>query len=662
MIQARSGIRLRHLRLFGTVGNDRTYDVSFLKGDDEWRPFSIVAGASASGKTSVVEYVMYCLGAQEFPDHEEMKQNVRSAALEVEVDGVTHTIERTTVGASSKFASIWPAALDDLPTAKETRKPIEPPSDPDSLSQFVLSTFGLGGIKLPVSPSKADSDTAALSIRDLFRVIFYANSRLDSENLVFENGNQFVGLKFQQSIDLIFGVADDSIADLAQRIQAAERVEKEAEKASIVLRHIVEDEYPQGPAGVQILADNARNSAAQLSSDIDHLDQGLMQHQAVTYTLRNSLLEAQAELDKWDIRIKNRASLVDRLSSLALQYGDDKRKLVFLKEAERLFDPLHVTHCPACLANLAQAPAIEHGACNLCGHAISGDPATGDMPTQTAEKSILVERELAATSRRLDQLTEYLGRLRTEYNSFLDARSVAADRAAGASYEIDRLATLPAPYLAQRDHLTKNRSAATSEAERSALGVRLWERVNEADKEHALRKGQTSILRREKKEASVREDRSTVVKRLSDRFAAILADFHYPKLSDAWLDNKLIPHVRGSIYTKASSGGLTLISIAWALTILEVSYEDDANAPGFLVIDSPQKNLGATQTDPDFRDAQLVDHVYNHVTTWLSGNGHGAQIIFIDNTPPALAAEDVVVRFTGNPDLHPYGLIHNATS
>lgn len=658
---AARGIRLRRLRLFGTAGNDRTYNVSFLK-DETWRPFSIVAGASSSGKTSVIEYILYCLGAEEFPDHDEMKQNVRSAALEVEIDGVPHTIERTTVVTPSKFASIWPTDLDGLSTAKEVRKPVEPPSDPESLSQFVLSTFGLGGIKLPVSPSKIDSDTAALSIRDLFRVIFYANSRLDSENLVYENGNPFVGLKFQQTVDLIFGVADDSIADLAQRIQAAERMEREAEKAAQVLRKIVEDEYPQGATGVQILAENAQNAAAALNSEIDHLDQGLVQHETVTYTLRSSLLEAQTELDEWDIRIKNRSSLIDRLDALALQYGDDKRKLIFLTEAERLFDPLQVTHCPACLTRLVQAPAIEDDACNLCGHDRSDEDIPENTPEKTPEKSILVQRELTATSRRLDQLTEYLGRLRTEHKSFLQARSIAAVRSASASNELDRLVTLPAPYLAQRDHLTRSRAAATTEVERSELGIRLWERVSEADKLHALRKGQASLLRREKRDATFREDRSTVVKRLSDRFSSILADFHYPKLRDAWLDSKLVPHVRGAIYTKASSGGMTLISVAWALTLFEISYEDGANAPGLLVIDSPQKNLGATQTDPDFRDAQLVDHVYTHVTTWLQGNGEGAQVIFIDNSPPTLAKDNVVVRFTGKPEIPPYGLIDNATS
>lgn len=67
---AARGIRLRRLRLFGTAGNDRPYNVSFLK-DETWRPFSVVAGASASGKTSVIEYILYCLGAEEFPDHDE---------------------------------------------------------------------------------------------------------------------------------------------------------------------------------------------------------------------------------------------------------------------------------------------------------------------------------------------------------------------------------------------------------------------------------------------------------------------------------------------------------------------------------------------------------------------------------------------------------------
>jgi hypothetical protein len=601
-----SGIRVRRLRLFGTLGNDRTYEVSFLD-KDGWRSLSVIAGASASGKTSVIDYILYCLGGEEYPDHEEMKANVRSAALEVDMNGSVYTIERTTVGTPSKFASVWAAELDNIGDAKEVRRTIEPPSDEESLSQWVLASFGLGNIKLPVSPSKTDTALAALSIRDVFRAIYFANSRLDGENLVLEAGNPFVALKFRQTVDLIFGVADESISDIAQRLQAAERAEKEAEKSAKTLRSIVDDEYPEGPAGVDILAGNVRLDTERLRLEIVELDRGVMQHQSATQSLRASVVVAESDLSGWALRVSNRVSLIDRLNALAIQYGDDKRKLLFLKEAERLFDPLHVTHCPVCLSKLEKAPALVENHCTLCGQDVTeGAAGEVDGAEGPAAKSVLLERELASTSRRLDQLVEYLGRLRTELRVFQASREAASEHAAGLSRNLDSSADLPAPYLAQRDALSASFAGATSELSRLELGARLWQRVEEADKDLVLRTGQVALLRRERRESVDRPDRTTVITALSKRFAEILEAFQYPKLSDAWLDDKLVPHVRGLHYTKASSGGRTLISVAWALTLHETAYERDANWPGLLFIDSPQKNLGANQLDPDFRDAKLV--------------------------------------------------------
>jgi hypothetical protein len=664
-----NGLRVRRLRLIGTLGNDRTYDVSFLDDSEQWRPFSIIAGASQTGKSSTIDYLRYCLGDSEYPDFDEMVNNVSAAVLEIELDGAIFTIERPTIGSPSKFASVWAAPIGSLRDAAERRLPIEPPSDPESLSQFLLASFGLSDIKLPVSPSKPESDTHALSIRDVFRVMFFENSRLDNQNLVLENGNPIVAQKFQQTIDLMFGVADDSISQLADRIRAAEGLPNNAEATAKNLHAIVEAEYPDGPAGVEILHIDAQARVVAERARVRELDDSELQQQDSARALRASLIDAERVLDEWDIRLKNRVSLVDRLSALALQYSDDKRKLIFLKQAEKLFDPLQVTTCPACLSELVEAPHLEHGNCSLCGHIfepteIGGSSGGVESVLKVAGSSPLIDRELTSTSRRLDQLADYLGRLQAEYRSFELSRERARATALEASDELANITKLPTPYLAYRDQLTQRLSVAEKDESQLALGLRLWERVAEADAESALRAGQLAQLRRERRDIAQRPDRGQMVASLSARFAHILGEFDYPKLSDAWLNSSLVPTVRGLTYSKASSGGLTLISIAWALAVWEVAFEQDALAPGLLVIDSPEKNLGhkANQADPDFADARLVDNVYSHVNKWLQAEGQGAQLIFVDNTPPQGVEASVVVRFTGNPSEYPFGLIDNATS
>jgi len=118
-----------------------------------------------------------------------------------------------------------------------------------------------------------------------------------------------------------------------------------------------------------------------------------------------------------------------------------------------------------------------------------------------------------------------------------------------------------------------------------------------------------------------------------------------------------------------------------ALALFEEAIESGEGHPGFLLIDSPQKNLRrgsltqpgteiASRDDkraedtPDGGDddaiaassSTIVDRIYVHLSTWLAEHPE-AQIIMVDNEPPARAADDVVVEYSADPSNPPYGLI-----
>lgn len=126
-----------------------------------------------------------------------------------------------------------------------------------------------------------------------------------------------------------------------------------------------------------------------------------------------------------------------------------------------------------------------------------------------------------------------------------------------------------------------------------------------------------------------------------------------------YLDNNLVPHVRGQHFREASSGGQVLVSLAWMPAIFEITYETNNAHPGFLMIDTPQKNLGGKADDAEFADIHLVERVYQHIVNWLKGAGRDAQVIIVDNTPPDLFTERMVVRYTRDPNTPPFGLIEN---
>lgn len=97
------------------------------------------------------------------------------------------------------------------------------------------------------------------------------------------------------------------------------------------------------------------------------------------------------------------------------------------------------------------------------------------------------------------------------------------------------------------------------------------------------------------------------------------------------------------------------------LAVFETAHEANHAHPGFLMIDTLQKNLGGLADDAEFADIHLIERLYTHVETWLSDAGQGAQIIVVDNTPPAAVEPHIVVRYTRDPEVEPFGLIDNET-
>ncbi|MFD4671997.1 hypothetical protein ACFWNN_19860 [Lentzea sp. NPDC058450] len=669
------GIRLVQLKLGGLAATGRSYEVSFRgAGGDSWRPFSVIAGPSQTGKSSVIDFARYCLGDDEHPQHPEVLASVRAALLETELGGTTTTIERAATGPSSKFASMWEAPLSDLQSVPELRLPIEPTSDPSGLSQHVLAACGLGNVELPVAPTQPESATHMLSIRDVFRVMCLPNERLDNKNLVFEHSNHMVRQKFQQTINVMFDVHDSTGSDIAGRLKLANDAVRNAERAAEALRAVVEEEHPLGPLVLETDRDNAQREVAALAAQLGSLDRARISQETGATRLRQALSSAQDAARAAEVRVRNRESLVDRLGALRGQYADDKKKLTFLKEAEQLFDPLHVSVCPACLSTLDNSPTLVDGSCTLCGQSVemkgSDVVSEDDVPaapgvTSSARtgSSALLQAELKATTRRLDELNEYWTRLDNDLNALRTARDEADRAVEVAAAALNRVADVPAPYLADRDDLARRHAAALLREQKASSGLRLWERVQQADDNVIRLERQAKRLRAERREAASRPDRTAVIRLLSQRFGEVLSDFGYPKLSDPRLDGNLMPYVRGLPYSAASSGGLVLISLAWYLTLWEVAHEQDARRPGLLIIDSPQKSLGhaADPNDSDFADARLVENFYRHAKRWLAGPGVGAQLVVVDNSPPETVAGDIVKRFTRSRTNPPYGLIDDAT-
>lgn len=693
-------LRIRGLRL---IGAHRTYTVDFTDESNVARQLSVIAGEISTGKTSILQLIDYCLGAKDHPDHDEIIANVRTAHLSVEVreavedpepyGGTTpvfqasrYIIERP-IGSVAKVAWLLHGDLENASELPPRSLSLDP-ADPGSLSQFLLGVCGLGGLRVKSAPNQEESTTSILSFRDVMPLWFLTNRRMDNADLVLENQHHKL-IKLRQVVDYFFGVGDEESSALAEQIEELRNDIRASEAGIKALRIFLAD------AGIGALdeldeeTDRERVLLAEARAELTVASQRLTARTDFASQLRADFGRATAVTRRTEAELRDRQTLLRRLDPLRSQYADDLRKLEMLEESQRLFGSLAVVTCPACLSALETPPFILNGHCSLCHNLIGSSdgsgpengmlpPAEGGGAPSTGENELeefSVAREQRSVRRRLEQLKGFIGEVAGEVRQLEEQLHAEQQQVLTTQQALDAATSQTiAPFISERDAIAGR--VATSAARLDELTRRRRMLLQLQQRENALVQAKAALnqaLARRRALEQTRLPRDEMIDRLSQRFARTLASFGYPKLDNAFLRRDLVPMVRGKLYSRAgSSGAMTLVALAWQLTIFEEALESGEGHPGFLLIDSPQKNLRrgsvdtrGTEVDPDAANdddeiaassATIVDRIYIHIDTWLSEHPE-AQIIMVDNEPPARASKDVVVEYSADPDRPPYGLI-----
>ena len=136
------------------------------------------------------------------------------------------------------------------------------------------------------------------------------------------------------------------------------------------------------------------------------------------------------------------------------------------------------------------------------------------------------------------------------------------------------------------------------------------------------------------------------LKQLSEIFSTILLSFDFPNLYEAYIDTKsYLPHVRGRKYRDLGSlGAVTLITMAYYLSVMICSEEQTGNHLGLLMIDTPRKNLGASSTSTEFRDEKIYESIINYFLQLGKECENDFQLIIVNNGYPSDFPRDYVVK------------------
>jgi hypothetical protein len=641
-------IHLRKLRLSGPTSR---YDVDF---DARQSNLAVIAGQIFTGKTTILGFVDYCLGNDEHPTHPEIAKRVRAVALEITIDGVSWTIERP-IFSSEQLAWVHQGGVDDT-TAPTSRKNIESPSDPDSLSAWLVQVAGLEGLRLKVTPGNPNSPVHLLSFRDLMWLCYLPHRRLDNEALLFEDHN-FKGPKLQQVIEVLFDIADQRLTDLLNQLNML-RVEHRSQAGEInSLNTFLHENGTPGRAEIEAQRVETATQREMIDQQLTSIEREMSDATGYAQRLRVSYAESRERSRTAINHQRDREVLIERLLPLRGQYAEDERKLTFVGEARRLFDPLQVLACPACMQRLPAPPSVVDARCTLCRQELTTD----------ADAGFDVELERKAIKERIRDLDRYIEQVQEEASSARQAVQETRVTEERAEAELNsRVASDLGPFVHARENLVRNIEQLNAREAALEKTISLHEGLERREAELVKLEARQRAVRTElDQRRGNRPDKTEVVADLSASFADLLRSWEFPKVDEGEapkLDENFVPWVRGRPYREVgSAGAMTLIAVAWQLTLFERAIEEGLQHPGFLMIDSPEKNLSPDKVgDTDFLDPKIVERMWTHMKRWCE-NHPDAQLVIVENTPPPLVDDDVIIRFSRDPETPPYGLIADET-
>ena len=296
---------------------------------------------------------------------------------------------------------------------------------PNSLSSFLLAATGLHGVQLKEAPTQPRSSVDPLSFRDLMPLSFLTNQRMDNKNLLLES--QFMrNLKLVQVIEILFGVYDDQLAAMSDQLDRLEHERTDLAAEITSLETFLAENGVSGRLELDARSAALKQRLEDARIRLDALNARMQAETAYAADARAEYGRLRRRSGESAARVRDRETLLRRLLPLRGQYAEDERKLVFFREAERLFDPLRMRICPACMQELPSPVEIEAGGtCSLCHQHIPAAPE----PVDIAAERTAVRARLQSIDRYIEEVEKQFAEASAAYQARHPRRDCGAEAA-----------------------------------------------------------------------------------------------------------------------------------------------------------------------------------------------------------------------------------------
>ncbi|MBF4253706.1 AAA family ATPase, partial [Vibrio anguillarum] len=171
------GLLIKQLIL---VGYRKNYSVPFYPG------VHIIYGDADTGKSSILRIIYYMLGGKQVKLDEEVSSSVSYAVLELDINGSHFCIVRDLYN-YNKDVEVYRCTYEKIKEhypEKFFSSISQSTLEKKSLSSFIINELNFPSVEIKQAPSKDISETARLSILDLFKYMYLNQDDVGSTHML----------------------------------------------------------------------------------------------------------------------------------------------------------------------------------------------------------------------------------------------------------------------------------------------------------------------------------------------------------------------------------------------------------------------------------------------------------------------------------------------
>ena len=607
---------LKTLRLIGVRKN---YEVHFHKG------LNYISGPTSTGKTAILELIDYAFGKKNHKSYIEIGESCTDVELEFYISENLYKIKRPL----SAFKE--PVLLQTYDRVKEKFAQarvleIDAPSNEKSLSYFLLSKLNLTNLTIRGND---------FSFRDLFKFSYLKQTKIDNENILNEQNWVHNG-KEKATFEIILDIYDSLLADLQQSLKIEKENLKVKEIRYEAVREFLKTAEIENYETVQAKSVDIDSKLEDINSKIENYKSDILKTEVGNDVNELVVLisDQKEKLSNLRNKFSDQEQYIQKLQLLENQYFADIEKISEQIAGIKAINKYEYLYCPNCLRPVS---FHEESSCLLC-HQNMDDIIIEINDLKKERKKLTKKKNELHTY--IDSEKEKNIRVGLEINKLQD--NINSDEE-----KLDNLTRQYINPLATEISLLSIKSGQLYEEKKSLNeSLKFIEELTNLEmllsEKRIEVEGIEEQIERQKHKAA-KEDK---LKQLSEIFSTILLSFDFPNLYEAYIDTKsYLPHVRGRKYRDLGSlGAVTLITMAYYLSVMICSEEQTGNHLGLLMIDTPRKNLGASSTSTEFRDEKIYESIINYFLQLGKECENDFQLIIVNNGYPSDFPRDYIVK------------------